>query len=122
MPRPQFPPPPILDSGWYADPTGRYEARYWDGLKWTGHVSHYGATGTDPILRARFDRLWIRMLGKLILWVLVLGLLFMVIKMYWPDGGGSDTNEKKMSESIGLSSEDGILVATGIRMNKGGVR
>lgn len=86
MSRPQFPPPPLLESGWYGDPSGRYEARYWDGQKWTGHISHYGATGNDPILRARFDRLWIRLLGRIILWGLVLGLLFWVVKTYWPDG------------------------------------
>jgi Protein of unknown function (DUF2510) len=22
-------------AGWYADPTGRYELRYWDGSRWT---------------------------------------------------------------------------------------
>jgi len=102
--RPQFPPPPLLDPGWYADPTGRYEARYWDGLKWTGHISHYGATGNDPILRAKFDRLWIRLIGKIVLWGVVLGLLFWVVKTYWP-GGESNDGEKGASESIDLVSE-----------------
>src|SRR6476646_4551604 len=25
-------------AGWYPDPSGRYEMRYWDGLAWTEHV------------------------------------------------------------------------------------
>jgi hypothetical protein len=36
-------------AGWYADPTGRSEHRYWDGSRWTEHVSNRGLAGTDPI-------------------------------------------------------------------------
>ena len=35
-------------SGWYPDPSGRYEMRYWDGDKWTEHVSRQGQTYSDP--------------------------------------------------------------------------
>jgi serine/threonine kinase PknH len=35
-------------SGWYADPTGRYEMRYWDGTRWTEHVGRGGQQFTDP--------------------------------------------------------------------------
>ena len=35
-------------AGWYPDPSGRYEMRYWDGEKWTEHVSRQGQTFTDP--------------------------------------------------------------------------
>lgn len=38
-------PPP----GWYADPTSRYEHRYWDGGTWTEHVSRNGQATTDPL-------------------------------------------------------------------------
>jgi len=99
----------MLDPGWYADPTGRYEARYWDGLKWTGHVSHYGATGNDPILRARFDRMWIRLIGKVILWALVLGVLFWVVRTYWPDGGEDSDNGNNSVESISFKTELEII-------------
>ena len=34
---------------WLADPTGRHELRYWDGSRWTEHVSDGGATGQDPL-------------------------------------------------------------------------
>ncbi len=34
--------------GWYADPSGRYELRYWDGAQWTEHVSRAGQQYTDP--------------------------------------------------------------------------
>jgi len=84
--RPFFPPPPLLDEGWYSDPTGRYEARYWDGQKWTKHVSHYGATGTDPILRARFDRLWVRIVLRVITWGTTILIIYLLVKAFWPTG------------------------------------
>jgi uncharacterized protein YxjI len=34
--------------GWYADPFGRHEARYFDGANWTEHVSSHGRQSTDP--------------------------------------------------------------------------
>lgn len=35
-------------AGWYADPAGRFELRYWDGAQWTEHVSRAGQQYTDP--------------------------------------------------------------------------
>ena len=35
-------------AGWYADPSGRYELRYWDGGAWTEHVARNGQQFTDP--------------------------------------------------------------------------
>ncbi len=35
-------------SGWYADPFGRHEARYFDGTAWTEHVSSHGRQAVDP--------------------------------------------------------------------------
>lgn len=37
------------DPGWYADPTRRFEHRYWDGEVWTEHVSRNGQASTDPV-------------------------------------------------------------------------
>jgi len=37
-------PPP----SWAPDPTLRHELRYWDGARWTDHVSDSGVQGTDP--------------------------------------------------------------------------
>jgi len=34
---------------WLADPRGRHELRYWDGTRWTDHVSDGGVQGTDPV-------------------------------------------------------------------------
>lgn len=34
---------------WAADPTGRYELRYWDGTRWTEHVSRAGQQYTDAL-------------------------------------------------------------------------
>ena len=39
---------PSVPAGWYADPAGRYELRYWDGTAWTEHVSRAGQQYTDP--------------------------------------------------------------------------
>jgi hypothetical protein len=35
--------------GWYADPTGRFEHRYWDGGAWTEHVARQGRATTDAL-------------------------------------------------------------------------
>jgi len=34
---------------WHADPTGRFASRYWDGARWTEHVSDGNSTTTDPL-------------------------------------------------------------------------
>jgi hypothetical protein len=39
---------PAVPAGWYADPSGRFELRYWDGGAWTEHVSRAGQQFTDP--------------------------------------------------------------------------
>ena len=39
---------PSVPAGWYADPAGRFELRYWDGGAWTEHVSRAGQQYTDP--------------------------------------------------------------------------
>jgi hypothetical protein len=38
-----------VSSGWYRDPTGRHEYRYWDGIQWTEHVSDGGNASGDPL-------------------------------------------------------------------------
>lgn len=45
---PEPAPTPTVPAGWYADPAGRYELRYWDGGTWTEHVSRAGQQFTDP--------------------------------------------------------------------------
>ena len=39
---------PSVPADWYKDPAGRYEFRYWDGTKWTAHVSRGGVRYSDP--------------------------------------------------------------------------
>lgn len=50
---PAAPPPtpvaPAVAASWQPDPRGRHEYRYWDGTRWTEHVSDAGAQGTDPL-------------------------------------------------------------------------
>ena len=36
-------------AGWYADPTGRFQYRYWDGATWTDETSSDGEVTTDPL-------------------------------------------------------------------------
>ncbi len=40
------PSPPDTPPGWYADPTGDWEQRFWDGRVWTEHV-HTGPFGSQ---------------------------------------------------------------------------
>jgi hypothetical protein len=40
-------------AGWYADPSTRFEHRYWDGVSWTEHVATAGQTATDRVGEAR---------------------------------------------------------------------
>jgi hypothetical protein len=37
---------------WYADPTSRYDHRYWDGTSWTAHVARAGEMTNDPSFEA----------------------------------------------------------------------
>ena len=39
---------PTVPADWYKDPAGRYDYRYWDGTKWTEHVSRAGTVHKDP--------------------------------------------------------------------------
>jgi uncharacterized protein YxjI len=34
--------------GWYPDPFGRHETRWWDGNQWTEHVASHGRQAVDP--------------------------------------------------------------------------
>jgi hypothetical protein len=43
------PPPAAIPAGWYADPSGAFSLRYWDGSGWTGHVTAAdGSQAFDP--------------------------------------------------------------------------
>ena len=34
-------------AGWFPDPSARHEFRYWDGTRWTEHVSDQGTASSD---------------------------------------------------------------------------
>jgi uncharacterized protein YxjI len=40
--------PPTTPPGWFPDPLGRHEQRYWDGQQWTEHVVSHGRQSVDP--------------------------------------------------------------------------
>jgi uncharacterized protein YxjI len=51
QPQPQQPQPQQQGQhapGWYPDPYGRHESRWYDGHQWTEHVSSHGRQGVDP--------------------------------------------------------------------------
>ena len=37
-----------IPAGWFTDPSGRYEQRYWSGTQWTEHVTRGGVPSVDP--------------------------------------------------------------------------
>jgi len=39
---------PQTPAAWHPDPFGRHQMRYWDGAKWTEHVSNQGKQSVDP--------------------------------------------------------------------------
>ena len=39
--------PPTTPPGWFPDPLGRHEQRYWDGQQWTEHVVSHGRQAVD---------------------------------------------------------------------------
>jgi hypothetical protein len=41
--------PSSRTSGWYRDPTERFDHRYWDGHAWTDHASRNGEALVDPV-------------------------------------------------------------------------
>ena len=42
--------PTMTPAGWYPDPSGRHDFRYWDGKGWSSQISDGGLGGTDPQL------------------------------------------------------------------------
>ena len=47
-PGPAQPQQPQHAPGWYPDPFGRHETRWWDGAQWTEHVASHGRQQVDP--------------------------------------------------------------------------
>ena len=45
---PALPAQPAFTPGYYGDPQGRFEARWWDGFQWTPQVIISGRPATDP--------------------------------------------------------------------------
>ena len=42
---------PTASAGWFPDPGGRHQWRYWDGTRWTDAVADQGVTGVEPVDR-----------------------------------------------------------------------
>ena len=40
----------LRPAGWYPDPSGKHQHRWWDGARWTEQVGDAGAAGVDPPL------------------------------------------------------------------------
>ena len=48
---PWMPPPGMAPPGWYPDPHGVHQYRWWSGVEWTRGVANNGIAGTDPTYR-----------------------------------------------------------------------
>ena len=46
----------IAKPGWYQDPAGRHQYRYWDGGAWTANVADSGQLSTDPLDRSALEQ------------------------------------------------------------------
>ena len=44
--------PTSIPPAWHPDPQGRHQLRWWDGERWTDHVSTNGVTSLDPVEHA----------------------------------------------------------------------
>jgi hypothetical protein len=44
--------PAMTSAAWFQDPTERHEFRYWDGGRWSEHVSDQGIVSVDPLPQA----------------------------------------------------------------------
>ncbi|MBN2841254.1 MAG: DUF2510 domain-containing protein [Coriobacteriia bacterium] len=38
----------VIPPGWFPDPAGRHESRYWDGIEWTSAVRDRDGDSVDP--------------------------------------------------------------------------
>src|SRR5262245_2926338 len=57
QPYPNVPPPPLAPrplppAGWFPDPSGRHDHRYWDGHAWTDYVADHGVQSVAPVAQA----------------------------------------------------------------------
>ena len=44
-----------LTAGWHPDPRGQHDLRYFDGRRWTEHVTHHGPTPCSGCARLAGD-------------------------------------------------------------------
>jgi hypothetical protein len=114
-------------AGWYPDPHGEADLRYWDGSEWTQHTSPEpqgapGAAAREPALAGPTGpsgdgggrRGLLIGLGALVAVGLLVGLLFVtgVIGGDDGDGGGGDSDEEEIEEVVmdfysGIGASDG---------------
>lgn len=69
-PQPQAQVPFDVPAGWYDDPRGAQQYRYWDGVGWTDHVVPAPSTG-----RTRGSHAWIAALLVLLAFLVALVLI-----------------------------------------------
>ena|SRR5829696_3745754 len=49
-----YAPPELAHATWHVDPSDRFEQRYWDGVRWTEHVTGAAGQAIDhPVVRPR---------------------------------------------------------------------
>lgn len=47
--------PGTVPAGWFEDPMGRHQYRYWDGTIWTDTVADNGQQAVDPLVPVKLD-------------------------------------------------------------------
>ena len=85
-------------SGWYPDPGGRHEHRFWNGKAWTDHVSDNGLIRTSPLANdQRANLRWYEPLLYvviLLLWIGVTAGVATVVNDHALDGKVAVTQEQ----------------------------
>ena len=85
-------------SGWYPDPGGRHQYRFWNGKAWTDHVSDNGLIRSSPLANdQRANLRWYEPLlyvAILLLWFAVTAGVATVVNDHTLDGKVAVTQEQ----------------------------
>lgn len=99
--------PPPASPGWYPDPSGSPQRRYWDGSTWTENVAPYDApptTGAAPVATSSMSKgcIWALVIGAVLL--LVIPILAVVALRFL----GDSTEDILSDVSSDIESDSGF--------------
>jgi hypothetical protein len=92
-------------AGWYPDPYGRHDSRYWDGSAWTEHVQSNGAPGIDSLGDRKNRVAWV--ISSVVVGIALLVLVGVALAS-WTNGGadGDPPGEDREQEVNEPTSPD----------------